>query len=108
MARDGTDLLSPIPDPEVQAIFGSLPPLYQVTTPDNVEGADVSPTKSVSTTADFSNQVDYVGTISSDSGIEDGIVGGAGVPDGYVETSVTICDRATNTATDGSILFKAD
>jgi hypothetical protein len=34
--------------------------------------------------------------------------GGGGVPDGYLETEVTICDRATNTAVDGTILFKPD
>ena len=34
--------------------------------------------------------------------------GGGGLPDGYVGTSVIICDRDTNTATAGSILFKAD
>jgi hypothetical protein len=34
--------------------------------------------------------------------------GGGGVPVGYLETEVTICDRATNTAVDGTILFKPD
>jgi hypothetical protein len=39
--------------------------------------------------------------------VSDG-TGGGGVPDGYLETEVTICDRATNTAVDGTILFKPD
>lgn len=34
--------------------------------------------------------------------------GGGGVPDGYEETEVVICDRATNTAVEGSILFRPD
>ena len=40
--------------------------------------------------------------------IDPDALGGDGVPEGFEETAVVICDRATNTATSGTILFNAD